>query len=75
MGNGFALFISGWTGGVGPWLDGLFSPDNERAPVLLNEGVVALLWLVIGALVTNLISRVALPVNERRALYRRSIWR
>lgn len=73
MGNGFASFITSWAGGVDLGLDGLFSPADERMAVLLNEGVAALLWLAIGALLTNLISRVALPVDERRAWYRRSV--
>jgi hypothetical protein len=73
MGNGFATFITGWAGGIDFGLDDLFTPANEKAAVLLNEGVAALLWLAIGALLTHLISRVALPVDERRAWYRRSV--
>lgn len=73
MGNGFATFIAGWAGGIDFGLDGLFTPANEKAAVLLNEGVAALLWLAIGALLTHLISRVALPVDERRAWFRRSV--
>jgi hypothetical protein len=37
------------------------------------KGLAALLWLVIGALLTNLITRVALPSGHRRAWYRRTV--
>jgi hypothetical protein len=41
--------------------------------VLFNEGLAAVLWLAIGALLTNLIARLALPVEHRRAWYRRTV--
>ncbi|GLZ36044.1 hypothetical protein Lesp02_82310 [Lentzea sp. NBRC 105346] len=73
MGNGFAQFISGFAGGVNLGLSDLFTPASEKVAVLLNEGLAAILWLVIGAILTSLITRIALPVNERRAWYRRRI--
>ncbi|SDG89602.1 hypothetical protein SAMN05216553_1133 [Lentzea fradiae] len=72
-GNGFFQFVSGWADGVTLGLDGLFTPDNDKVATLLNEGLAALLWLVIGALLTNLIRRLALPVGHRRAWYRRTV--
>lgn len=71
-GNGFFQFVAGWASGITLGLDGLFTPDSPLVAVLFNEGLAALLWLVIAALLTNLITRVALPVDERRAWYRRS---
>lgn len=71
-GNGFFQFVAGWAGGITLGLDGLFTPASPKAAVLLNEGLAALLWLVIGALLTNLITRLALPVDHRRAWYRRT---
>lgn len=70
MGNGFAQFVSGFAGGVNLGLNDLFTPASEKVAVLLNEGLAAVLWLVIGAVLTNLITRLALPVTERRAWYR-----
>lgn len=70
MGNGFAQFIAGFAGGVNLGLNDLFTPASEKVAVLLNEGLAAILWLVIAALLTNLITRVALPAEERRAWYR-----
>ncbi|WP_434440882.1 hypothetical protein [Lentzea sp. E54] len=72
-GNGFFQFVAGWADGITLGLDGLFTSDNQSVAILLNEGLAALLWLVIGALLTNLITRVALPSGHRRAWYRRSV--
>lgn len=71
-GNGFFQFVAGWADGITLGLDGLFTPDNDKVATLMNEGLAALLWLVIGALLTNLITRLALPVGHRRAWYRRT---
>ncbi|GHH50141.1 hypothetical protein [Lentzea cavernae] len=72
-GNGFFQFVAGWADGITLGLDGLFTPANASVATLLNEGLAALLWLVIGALLTNLITRVALPSGHRRAWYRRTV--
>ena len=72
-GNGFFQFVAGWAGGITLGLDGLFTPESPKVAVLFNEGLAAVLWLVIGALLTNLIIRLALPVGHRRAWYRRTV--
>lgn len=71
--NGFFQFVAGWANGITLGLDGLFTPDSPKIAVLFNEGLAAVLWLLIGALLTNLITRLALPVDHRRAWYRRSM--
>ena len=71
-GNGFFQFVAGWADGITLGLDGLFTPENASVATLLNEGLAALLWLIIGGLLTALITRVALPVGHRRAWYRRT---
>lgn len=71
--NGFFQFVAGWADGITLGLDGLFSPGNDKTAVLFNEGLAALLWLAIGALLTSLITRLALPVDHRRAWYRRTV--
>ncbi|WP_330278367.1 hypothetical protein OG205_43675 [Lentzea sp. NBC_00516] len=71
-GNGFFQFVAGWADGITLGLDGLFTPENAAVATLLNEGLAALLWLVIGGLLTALITRIALPVGHRRAWYRRT---
>jgi hypothetical protein len=72
-GNGFFQFVAGWAGGITLGLDGLFTPDNQSVAVLFNEGLAAALWLIIAALLTNLITRLALPADHRRAWYRRTV--
>lgn len=72
-GNGFFQFVSGWAGGITLGLDGLFTTESPKTAVLFNEGLAALLWLLIGALLTNLITRLALPAEHRRAWYRRQV--
>ncbi|MEU5694413.1 hypothetical protein [Actinosynnema sp. NPDC020468] len=71
--NAFAQLIDGWSAGVSLGLRDLFTPANEGARTLLNDGVAALLWLAIGALLTTVITRVALPSGERRVWYRRTV--
>lgn len=72
-GNGFFQFVAGWASGITLGLDGLFTPDSPAVAVLFNEGLAAILWLLIGMLLTNLITRFALPVDERHAWYRRTV--
>ncbi|ONI89374.1 hypothetical protein ALI22I_15165 [Saccharothrix sp. ALI-22-I] len=71
--NGFAQFIESWSAGVSLGLRDLFTPPNAGLRALFNDGLAALLWLVIGAVLTNIISRVALPTGERRVWYRRTV--
>ncbi len=72
MSNGFAQFITGWAAAVDLGLDNLFTPPNEKAQVALNEGIAAILWLVIGAVLTALIARIVLPPTGR-TWYRRTV--
>ena len=71
-GNGFAQLISQWSSGVSLGLRNLFTPDGEKLRVLLNEGLAAIIWLAIGAILTDLVSRIGLP-GPRRVWYRRSV--
>ncbi len=70
--NGFAKAIAQWSGAVSLGLRDLFTPDGEKLRVLFNEGLAAIIWLVIGGLLTDLVSRIGLP-GPRRAWYRRSL--
>lgn len=71
MSYGFAGLVTNWAGAINLGSSDLFTVDNEALAPLMNEGLAALLWLVIGALLTNLISRVVLSVDQRRGWYRR----
>ncbi|PSL45225.1 hypothetical protein B0I31_1272 [Saccharothrix carnea] len=71
--NGFAQLIESWSAAVSLGLRDLFTPANEALRTLLNDGLAALLWLLIGAVLTSVISRIALPAHERRVWYRRTV--
>jgi hypothetical protein len=70
--NGFAQMIESWSAAVSLGLRDLFTPENLGARTLLNDGLAAVIWLVLRAVLTNLITRLALPVDQRRVWYRRS---
>jgi hypothetical protein len=70
--HGFAAVVTNWAGVINLGSSDLFTVGNEALAALANEGLAALLWLVTGALLTNLISRIALPVSQRRGWYRRT---
>ncbi|GAA1714352.1 hypothetical protein GCM10009765_74210 [Fodinicola feengrottensis] len=72
-GNGFAQFIASWSGAITLGLSDLFTPGDAKMQVLLNQGLAAILWLIIGAALTAIIGRLALPVQARRIRYRRTI--
>jgi len=70
--NGFAQMIESWSAAVSLGLRDLFTPENLGARTLLNDGLAAIIWLVLRAVLTNLITRLALPVGRRRVWYRRT---
>jgi hypothetical protein len=71
--NGFAQLVESWSAAVSLGLRDLFTPANTGLRTLFNDGLAALLWLLIGAVLTSVISRVALPAHERRVWYRRTV--
>jgi hypothetical protein len=73
MANGFASFVDGWADGVTLGLTGLFTPGDPKIATLLNEGLAAILWLVIGGVLTYLVRRFALPGPRTLQRYRRVV--
>ena len=69
--NGFARLISEWSSGVSLGLRNLFTPDSEKLRTFLNDGLAAVLWLVIGSILTDVITRIGVP-GPKRVWYRRS---
>ncbi|WP_459721507.1 hypothetical protein [Actinophytocola sp. KF-1] len=69
QGNGFAAMINDWSSAVSLGLRDLFVPDNLKLRTFLNDGLAAIVWLVIGALLTYLIRRLALPGPRRVRRY------
>jgi uncharacterized membrane protein HdeD (DUF308 family) len=70
--NGFAQLIASWSSGVSLGLRNLFTPGDFKLRTLLNDGLAALLWLLIGAVLTDLIARIG-PPGSRRVWYRRTL--
>jgi hypothetical protein len=73
MNNGFASIVSNIARGVSLGLRNLFTPDNAKFRVFLNDGAALLLWLAIGAGINFLIRRFALPGPRRSVRYRRTV--
>jgi hypothetical protein len=69
LANGFATFVRGFAAAVSLGFDNLFTPANAKTQVLLNDGLAALVWLGLGAVVTMLIRRFALPGPRRPLRY------
>jgi hypothetical protein len=59
FGNSFAQFIQDFAANVNLGLNTLFTFENDSIRIAVNEGLAALLWLIIGAGVSTLIARVA----------------
>ncbi|MFI7122281.1 hypothetical protein [Amycolatopsis sp. NPDC049868] len=63
--NGFAQLIDQWSRNVSLGLRNLFTPEGLKPRTLFNDGLAALLWLIIGGVVTDLVSRIGLPGPKR----------
>lgn len=73
MANGFASFVDDFASAVSLGLRDLFTPENLKVRTFLNDGVAAIGWLVIGAVVNFLVRRLALPGPRRQVRYRRVV--
>jgi hypothetical protein len=71
--NGFAGFVNDLSSAVSLGLRDLFVPENLKLRTFLNDGLAAIAWLVIAALLTYLIRRLALPGPRREVRYRRVV--
>jgi hypothetical protein len=69
--NGFASLINSWSSAVSLGLRDLFTPASDKLAVLLNDGLAALIWLIIGAALTYAVRMFALPGPRRVTRYRR----
>jgi hypothetical protein len=69
QGNGFAAMIDDWSSAVSLGLRDLFVPENLKLRTFLNDGLAAIVWLVIGGLLTYLVRRLALPGPRRVRRY------
>lgn len=61
-GNGFFQFINSWSGGITLGFDDLFVPDNYKFRIVLNEGLAAIVWIIVGIVLSTLVKRLVMPV-------------
>jgi hypothetical protein len=63
--NGVASFVRGFASAVSLGFDNLFTPANAKTRVLFNDGLAAIVWLGLAAVLTMGIRRFALPGPRR----------
>ena len=71
--NGFAGFVNDLSSAVSLGLRDLFVPENLKLRTFLNDGLAAVAWLLIAAVLTYLIRKLALPGPRRVVRYRRVV--
>lgn len=59
--NGITTFVAGWADRLAPGFRDLFTPDDASLRVLVNYGTAALVWLVLGAIITRVLRRATSP--------------
>jgi len=69
--NGFAQLIDGWSAAISLGLRGLFTPGSAKLATFLNDGLAAVVWLLIAGVLTYLIRQFALPGPSSAVRYRR----
>lgn len=65
-GNGFYQFINSWASGVSLGFSDLFVPNGPKFRTLLNEGLAAIVWIIIGIVLATLVKRFVMPVPRSR---------
>jgi hypothetical protein len=59
--NGITTFVAGWADRLAPGFRDLFTPGDASLRVLVNYGTAALVWLVVGAIITRVLRRSTSP--------------
>lgn len=68
-GNGFYQFIDSWRSGITLGLSDLFVPENYKFQITLNEGLAAIVWIIIGIVLSTLVRRLLTPVPHGNQYY------
>jgi hypothetical protein len=68
--NGFFRVVDDWSGAVSLGFRGLFTPANAKVQVLLNDGLAAIVWLIISAVATYLLSQLGAAGGRRYRVFR-----
>jgi hypothetical protein len=64
--NPLVEFTAGWRDTFGWFTKDLFTPSDPKIAEAINDGLAALIWVVVGNLVSKLIVRLA-PASKVRA--------
>lgn len=57
--NPLVTFVSQWADGLVVFFRDLFTPADKRIAVLVNEGLAAIFWLIVGRIVAGLVRRIS----------------
>jgi hypothetical protein len=64
--NPLVTFTAGWRDTFGWFTKDLFAPSDPKIAEAINDGLAALIWVVVGSLVSKLIVRFA-PAGKAKA--------
>ena len=64
--NLLVRFTAGWRDTFGWFTKDLFTPSDPKIAEAINDGLAALIWVVVGSLVSKLIVRLA-PATKAKA--------
>jgi hypothetical protein len=64
--NGLVEFTAGWRDTFGGFTKELFTPSDPKIAEAINDGLAALIWVVVGSLVSKLIVRLT-PAAKAKA--------
>ncbi|MPZ64617.1 MAG: hypothetical protein GEU83_03550 [Pseudonocardiaceae bacterium] len=53
--NGITQFVRAWANPLALGFENLFTPGGERTRVLVNYGIAAIFWVVVGSIASRLI--------------------
>lgn len=68
-GNGFYQFIDSWRSGITLGFDDLFVPQNYKFRITLNQGLAAIVWIIIGIVLSTLVRRLLTPIPRGNQSY------
>lgn len=64
--NGLVSFTAGWRDTFGWFTKDLFTPSDPKIAEAINDGLAALIWVVVGSLLSKLIVRLT-PSSKANA--------
>ena len=65
--NGLVSFTAGWRDTFGWFTKDLFTPSDPKIAEAINDGLAALIWVVVGSLLSKLIVRLTPTSSKAKA--------